>query len=387
MECRCCFSFLLIVVAFSPQAFAQKSSPPSYFLKLFDKDRAEVLHEKSIDLSSSGNTHKLMSLRAYLGANNALVSITPDSEVIDYQRMLIDNIINNARVSKNISNNLSPFRDEYKGWISTTENSVYNQEVVLYEGYSFSYITRFLYSLKKNHWISSSSENLAWWQETLSFLEQNIWNKWYTRSHKIHKNNYSYFLRSTTDMGSNWAQFAIYLKEITSDSLIKKECEKLLKDYNLLLKRNLKPNPLYPSAYCWNSSYDNTDGTGALKPGSVRIQDVSHGNHVVSYIVAAYKMGDKNWILEDVDKLCNTVKLVLYNKEDNSFRDNVDGSTDPSRPGWGNFVADGWVKLADYDTAVQAIFKNFEADGKMLKKYNQELQFKANLNKKQLAGG
>ena len=387
MECRCCFAFLLMAVAFSAQAFAQKSSPPSYFLKLFDKDRAKMLYEKSIDLSSSGNTHDLMPLRAYLGANNALVSVTPDWEVIAYQRKLIDNIINTARVSENIPNNMSPYHDEYKGWISTSKKSTYNEEVILYEGYSFLYIAQFLFLLQENHWINLSPENSDWWQKTVSFLEQNIWTKWLNRSKIINKNNYRYFLRGRTYMASHWAGIAMYLKKMTADSLIKKECEKLQQQYDLLLKRNLKPNPAYPAAFYWNATYDNADGTDAVGTRSGIVQDVSHGNHVISYIVAAYKMGDKNWLPEDIDKLCNTVKLVLYNKEDNSFHDNVDGSTDPSRAGWGNFVADGWVKLADYDTAVQAIFKNFEASGKMLKKYNQELQFKANLNKKQLAGG
>ncbi|HTN08998.1 hypothetical protein [Agriterribacter sp.] len=356
-------------------------------MKLFYKDRAEILYEKSIDLSSSGNTHELMSLRAYLGANNALVSVNPDPEVIDYQRKLINNIINTARISKDIPNNQSPFQDEFKGWISTSKKSTYNEEVILYEGYSFLYIAQFLFLLQENHWINLSTENADWWQKAVSFLEQNIWTKWLNRSEIINKNNDRYFLRGRTHMASHWAGIAMYLKNMTADSLIKKECEKLQQEYDLLLKRNLKPNPAYPSAFYWNTTYDNTDGTDAVETRPAIVQDVSHGNHVVSYIVAAYKMGDKNWLPEDINKLCNTVKLVLYNKESNSFRDNVDGSTDPSRPGWGNFVADGWVKLADYDTAVQAIFKNFEGDGKMLKKYNQELQFKANLNKKQLAGG
>src|SRR5690606_16883572 len=113
---------------------------------------------------------------------------------------------------------------------------------------------------QKSRWINLSPENTDWWQKTLSFLEQNIWTKWLKRSYIINKKNYRYFLRSRTDMGSYWGGIAMYLKRMTSNLLIKEQCEKLQQDYDLLLKRNLKPNPSYPAAYCWNSTYDNTNG-------------------------------------------------------------------------------------------------------------------------------
>ena len=145
MEYRSCIVFLLAVIVFPLQAFAQISTPPSYFLKLFDSSKANAFYKKSIDYSSDGNAYSFMSLRAYLGANNALISTDVDLEIIDYQRMMIDNIINVAGVSKDIPNNLSPFKDKYKGWISHTKNSTYNEEVILYEGYSFFYIAQFLF--------------------------------------------------------------------------------------------------------------------------------------------------------------------------------------------------------------------------------------------------
>lgn len=372
------------IIIFPLSTFTQPATLPSYFVKLFDRDKANILYKKSIDYSIGANAHEFMNLRAYLGANNALISASPDLEIIEYQRILIENIIKTASISKNIPNNHSPFKDKYRGWISLIKNNTYNKEVILYEGYSFFYITQFLFFLQENHWVNLSSENAKWWHETLSFLEQNIWTKWLTRSRAINKNNYRYFLRGRIHIASHWAGIAMYLKSMTTDSLIKRDCDKLQQEYDLLLKRNLKPNPLYPSASCWNATYDNTEGTDAVKIDPCVMQDVSHGNHVVSYIIAAYEMGDTNWGREDIDKLCNTVKFVLYNKDNKTFSDNVNGSPDASRPGWGNFVADGWVKLADYDTEVRAIFKNFEADGEMLKRYNQELQFKANLHKKEI---
>src|SRR5699024_10688593 len=133
-----------------------------------------------------------------------------------------------------------------------------------------------------------------------------------------------------THMGSHWAGVAMYLKSMTSNPKIKKQCKEVQEEYDLLLKRNLNPNPKYPSAYIWNSTYDNTTGTDATESKPSRIQDVSHGNHVVSYIVAAYEMGDENWNLADIHKLCNTLKYVIYDEKNNRFMDNVDGTSDSS---------------------------------------------------------
>ena len=320
MAYRSCVVFLLAIIIFPFQSFAQSLSPPSYFLKLFERNKANDLYKKSVDYSSDANAHRFMRLRAYFGANNALISVDPDSEIIDYQRMLIDNVINTAVASKHILNNQSPFRDIYKGWTSSAKNSTLNEEVILYEGYSFFYVTQFLFLLQKSGWVNRSPENADWWKKTLSFLEQNIWTKWLTRSGITYKNNYRYFLRGRTHMASHWAGIAMYLKSMTADSLIKNQCNKLQQDYDLLLKRNLKSNPSFPAAYYWNSTYDDTGNTDAVETSPGVIQDVSHGNHVLSYIIAAYEMGDKNWSREDIDKLCNTLKLVLYNKENKIYK-------------------------------------------------------------------
>lgn len=337
-----------------------------------------AIEEEVVRKSKSGNAYTFMSLRSYLGGLNTLIKNTNSEYYINKQRMIIDNIVSSSQLSKNINNNKSPYNDEYRGWVSMKKNGTYHQEIPLYESYSFFYITQFLHILKENGWKNQSQDNREWWRQTLSFIEKNEWRKWYERSYKPKGNHYWYFLRGRTHMGSHWAGVAMYLKEMTTDSRVKEQCEKLQKDYDLLLKRNLKPNPKYPSAYIWNSTYDNTEGTGASETKPSIIQDVSHGNHVVSYIVAAYELGDKNWSLEDIHKLSNTFKKVIYDKKNNAFADNVDGSVDPGRPGWGHFVADGWVKLSQYDKEVLEMFKRY-ADNKMIKKYNRGLQLKASL--------
>lgn len=68
----------------------------------------------------------------------------------------------------------------------------------------------------------------------------------------------------------------------------------------------------------------------------------------------------------------------MYDKSTKRFSDNVDGSEGSSRRGWGNFVGDGWVRLAAYDSELKTIFENFEGTD-MLRHYNQEFIYKANL--------
>lgn len=345
---------------------------------LVGKNVANInVREKYLSISKSGNSYDFMSLRDVIGGLNAKISDSLDLNYIEYQRSLIDNIIKSSQKSSVIINNNS-YNDGFNGWVSLTKNKSYHKEVVLYESYSFFYITQFLYILKENGWVHQSKTNKDWWIETLQFIEKNEWEKWFERSNQAKHKYYWAFLRGRTHMGSHWAGVALYLSKMTTDPQIKRQCEKLQKDYDLLLKRNFKPNPYFPSAYVWNSTYDNTQGTDATETKLGIIQDVSHGNHVVSYIVAAYELGDKDWTKEDIYSLCNTFKLVIYNKDANTFADNVDGSADLNRPGWGNFIADGWSKLSRYDKDIQEIFLK-TLDKKEIKKYNSGIQLKANL--------
>ena len=210
----------------------------------------------------------------------------------------------------------------------------------------------------------------------MDFVETNIWKKWYIRSKLVYGDHYSFFLRNRIHMGSHWAGIAMYLNKLTDDSEIKEQTHRLVEQYDLLAKRNLKVNE---QAYIWNATYDNVEGTGARKAEGVVIQDVSHGNHVVAYIIVAYELGNPNWTQRDIDYLSNTLVDYIYQAQTNTFADNVDGTKDDNRPGWGNFVADGWVKLAQYNQKAESVLKKFNHNERLLRKYNQALQFKATI--------
>jgi hypothetical protein len=328
---------------------------------------------KIIRLSKSKDSHNFMKLRRSLGTLNAFISVSHDSYSIKQEKTLIDNVIHSAEVSKDIPNNHYSRKDHYKGWVSRANNATKNLEEVEYEGYLFSYVAQFLYLLKENGWIRKSQKNRHWWKKTLAFVEKNEWKKWYSRSKRIYHKPYREFLRVRTHMGARWATFAIYINAITNNPNIKKHTKTLIKQYNRLLKRNLKTKG---NRYVWHSTYDNVSGTDAGRSSKNNVQDLSHGNHVVTYIVAAYELGNPDWNLNEIHKLCNTLKYV-YNHRSNSFADNVDGSSGNGR---GNFVEDGWVKLARYSDKVKAIFKRFKKS-RNYSRYNPGPEYDANLHR------
>ncbi|HRO85696.1 MAG TPA: hypothetical protein PK110_12800 [Niabella sp.] len=354
--------------------FVDKNNPIYIIYNLPNKSNITE-KQKAWNKSKSGDAYNFMALRKTIGAINAMIQSTGETYWINQQVALINNLIETAQTSSDIPGNLL-FRDGFKSWISLASNSTYHKEVPLYESYSFFYIMQFLFLVRNSAWMESSY-NKFWWTNTLTFIEEHIWTKWYKRSFSSYKNHYRYFLRSRTHMGSHWAGLALYLNAVTANPEIKSQTTLLIQQYDTLLKRNLRA---YQDGYIWNSTYDNVERSFAGKSSESIIQDVSHGNHVVSYIISAYVMESKNWTLNDIKKLSFTLKRIIYDAQHNRFRDNVDGSANIQRKGWGNFVGDGWVKLAAYDEETKVIFQKFEKSG-MLKKYNQELQFKANLYK------
>lgn len=332
-------------------------------------------YSRAIVLSKSDNAYHFMELRSFLNANNALIKKKYDKNVIEYQLLLIENIISTAVVSKNIKNNKSSYQDSYKSWITLSDTKMKFKEGVLYEGYSFFYIAQFLYYTKRNGWSNETLINKKRWNEILTFVEENVWTKWYERSLKVYNKRYSYFLWTRTHMGSHWAGIAMYIGALSKDNKIKEQCQALVEQFDILLKRNFKT---HCQGYIWNRTYDNISGTDANTNKVDLVQDVSHGNHVISYIIAAYEFNNKNWTLVDVKKLAFTFSNFIYDKDLRKFNDNVDGSNDNSSISHGDFVGDGWVKLAKYDKDVKNLMIKLTQTNS-INKYNQEIQFKANL--------
>ncbi len=307
----------------------------------------ETMREMYLKKTVLGDSYEFMTISKVLDALLCMYMSTGEDTYRNDLIKIVNNILSTAQISKDIPGNVYPYKDNYMSWTSKNRLNAYNDEVVLYEGYIFRFITVFLYHLHQTGWANLSAENQAWYNHTLHFIEKNIWEKWITRSNKINHMPYTIFLRSRTHMGSHNALIAFFLKEITTDPVIKTQCTEFYNMYDLLLKRNLKPNPAVPQAYTWNSTWDDVSGTQALPVSSTSIQDVAHGNHVLSYITLSKQFGNNNWSDKEIDSICNTVILVIYNKEKVSFSNLVDGTNSIDiQANRGNYQAEGWIKLS-----------------------------------------
>ena len=368
------FVFIFLSTWFIQNAVSQ-SEYINRFIKVYQSSRNQYFIK-----SLSGNSYDFMVISTALDALQSIYTTTKDSAYLNDEKKIIDNIISSSGASFALPGNINKIKDDYLGWISKTRHQAYNNEAQLFESYVFQYIVKFLYQLKRSGWVSLSPEHAQWYNNTLFFTEKHIWRKWIDRSTRQSGLPYRIFLGIRTHMAAHWAGIALVLEQLTQNEEIKNQCRELYTEYDTLLKRNLKPNPVHPDAYTWNCTWDNIDKTQARKDSRTIIQDVSHGNHVISYIITAQEMGNSNWSIENINKFINTVKLVVYDSQNHIFSDGVDGSPSLTRPGWGNFQADGWVKLGRFDKDLQYLYINYSKKRKnLLLKYSQSLQYYANL--------
>src|SRR5690606_1928192 len=106
--------------------------------------------------------------------------------------------------------------------------------------------------------------------------------------------------------------------------------KKFISLYNNQLRRNLRTT--HDSAYIWNMTWDypwpyriecNPPAPEAI------IQDVSHGNHVITYIVESYELGIGGWSGIDIKRFVNTVKYLIYDPRNNRFNGDLNGNFVP----------------------------------------------------------
>lgn len=371
----------LLFISFSTSALsnsAQSDLTPKIYYDILENKRADRLAKMAWNFSKSGNSRDLISLRRFLGGNNVLYEKTRDSEVLNFQRILINNVIDISKPSNENKNKKANFKDNFRGWTSKTKNKHLNQEIVLFESYSFFYITQFLYLIKESGWVDKSQENQNWWNNAIEFIEKNVWEKWYTRGLSTYGVENRLFFRSRTHMGSHWAGIAMYLLKISSNEKAKQQYKKVLSDYDLILKENLRINPKVKNAYVWNSTYDRVLNTNAITSERANVQDVYHGNHVISYIIAAFELNSGPWNTDDLKSLSNTLKAVIYNQKNGTFADYVDGTNYNSKDSRkGDYLGDGWVKLAKYDNELKELLIKLSTNKQYVEKYNQDLQFKS----------
>jgi len=165
-----------------------------------------------------------------------------------------------------------------------------------------------------------------------------VMEKWYARGPD------DTVFRSRTHMASHWALIALNLSRITTDPArravdgkVLEEISQGLPNYPSSLRGQLEPNPSKPEAYFWDDEWGS-----ASPPG----QDVSHGNGVIAFVVAAHDAG-AIWSDEDMRRFVALFQQVIWPRP-GPGAEFVDGS------GRGNgWFSDGFVKLGRYDPALQ----------------------------------
>src|SRR5690606_18886510 len=102
------------------------------------------------------------------------------------------------------------------------------------------------------------------------------------------------------------------------------------------------------SFYFWNSTYPDkfTSMLKELDNYDAIPQDVSHGNHVVLYLIKAAELGNRNWKDFNFEYLVNTLKTQILSH--GRIADYVNGEfSAKENSGWK--LSDGWLKLINYD--------------------------------------
>jgi len=320
-------------------------------------------------MSLANNAYSFISLGYFLNANNIMYSKTKNqiylSKNLNIIKNVLDTYIPNTKNSKKWSIQVSENNRNYK----------YNgSESIVFVGYFFRYVGQFLYIIQKNNLFNSK-------QQSIYNGLKCAFDKWNNVSIKRHGDQSNLF-HQRFHISATWAEVALYLdymgaKEPYYHSFYT-TFDKQLKD--ALIEKVSNGNHYY----IWNSTY-NKPFTNALKKKTSYpkvIQDVSHGNHVIEYLITAVKLQSSAWSKDDLKKLSNTILESMYKPDHNKFSDNVDGSFSKNKSiqntGWK--VSDGWMKLIPYNKKLNKLFKNnYRKHQSKIKNSSLSLQFQANI--------
>lgn len=283
---------------------------------------------------------------------------------------MVNNFAYNDQVIQNIINSADYENNSYK-WIVTDVDSksqnyiMKGKEFILYEGYLFRYIAEYLY---KNPNSRISDRNIV----------KKTFFKWYNKSVK-ENGDASLLYGIRLHMGTHWATVASYL--LKSDPENAKIYSDFIDMFNRQLRHNLKiVNINGESCYIWNSSYDEAfSNILKVRKKETVIQDVSHGNHIIQYVIDSYSLGYKYWTTTDLRCFSSTLKNIIW-KNPEIPTDNVDGTFSPPSMGWKQ--SDGWMKLmnVNHDITLYNIYNSYyRKNANKIDKFYPNIQFYANM--------
>lgn len=334
----------------------------SYSKKKYRNGHSVRQNQQSV-IDGGGSSYRLMEFSTGIGALLAMFEVTDSLQYIEEALTLAEMIIAKTKMGKEISSNPVRFRDEYRGWVNInplrrSNGGHHLSEVPLFESYLLKYLIKMSYLIESSAILSSNLDILRRGRIIKTFVEVHGWEKWFVRGERVSRGCFVYLFRNRTHMTAHWATVALYLREMTTHSSKRGQYDEFLFMYNSQLRLNF--NLSDKEAYIWNMTWDFRWPYGKGCFDSERkglIQDVSHGNHVVAYIVESYELKDGFWSTEDIQRLANTVKYHIYDRQENRFYGDLRSKYVPRVAG-GIELADGFLKLSRYDKNLFLIFRS-----------------------------
>jgi len=336
--------------------------------------------------SLSGDSYLLYGLMMPIDAYTAMYEATSNIKYIDFALQLTNNVLSTANEISAASEliNSSEVYGEFIGWDNSRDNSKFTI-VPLDESIFFRYVVKMLRIIKNTPDLYDDSNYSDQYDSILTFVQKNIWDKWFTVMNSNDSTigwNGNVFYRERTHMTSHWAYIALDLYILTDDTKYQEVYDNIntaglaRTNYtNSSLRDQNKHLDIDGNYYSWyRASWD------AATMG-ITIQDVEHGNHVVSYIVEAYDQGI-HWGEDDIIGLSLLLKDIIWGAHPNNIPhdfldqywmdENDDGKQDidlfdsyhtKRMAGTGKNQNDGWVKLGRYNLDIQYLLQSKSQSG------------------------
>lgn len=295
--------------------------------------------------SKSNNSYNFMAIGYFFDANNIMYQKTKDKKYLEANWQVYNSLFNKSQNKKSYYNSKWSINVN-KSHSSANFNGMGS---LVYEGYFFRYLANFYDILKKNNLYENTREDIL---EALVYTF-NRWSKPSVKRYGDETNMYHQRLH----IGSHWATVAMILHKYTNE----KKYLTFYNDFNYQLKKALyKVTVNNLSCYQWYSTYPEkfTNGLKQNLNYQKALQDVSHGNHVIQYVIDSYNQGYGSWNKTDLQYFANTAKSILWSDNSKSFSAllNGKGSDDTDLKDAGIKLSDGWMKLMQIDPSLKNIF-------------------------------
>ncbi|MCI3936493.1 hypothetical protein MQX03_04735 [Chryseobacterium aahli] len=332
---------LLIILSIYNISYAQDQK-----VKIFNeeiKSNKKYNFQKIKSFVQNKNAYDFMALGYFINANNNMYVKTGDKTYLENNLTIIKPILIENTETSYFNNNW-----KMNAPINNQNSVVNGKEHQISEGYFFRYVGEFLDIISKNNLYGNYQNSI------LNGLKYSF-NKWKDKSFSKY-NDYSLLFHQYLHTGANWAIVALYLNKYdfknsqTYLTFTNQFDQQLRTALQLKDEKGVK-------YYVWNSNYPERFCAllKSIKNYDPIIQDVSHGNHVVLYLLKAKELKNKNWENFNFIYLANTLKIKIL--KNNSISDNVDGSSSNAVKNTGWKISDGWMKLIYYDKSLYPLFE------------------------------